>query len=397
MKILQVIASLARQQGGPSSAVLGLSRALVQSGHEVTIFTTNMNGRGDFRLRSKWRHILDVPVNQPVYQDGIGIWHFAVNWPSWWITSWPMARALSTRVKEFDIVHIHSVYLFHTSAAAYYCRRARVPYLIRPHGTLDPFLRRRKRLGKWMYEWLIERRNLNHAAAVHYTSDEEKRRAEPLNLRIPAAVIPLGVNLDEFRNLPLRGTFRDAHPEIGDKKIILFLGRINFQKGLDLLAKAFNQLAATHADIYLVLAGPDNEGYSRQVIRWLKQGGGLERTRFTGGVYGDERLAVLRDADVWVLPSYMENFGVAVVEALACGLPVVVSDRVHIWRKIQEARAGLVVNCSVAALVEAIGRLLEDKELRMSLGRQARHLAAEQFGWDRVAAQYTDLYEKLKA
>ena len=159
MKILHVIANLSPEKGGPPKAALGLCRALARDGHVVTLYTTNADGDDT----------LAVPTNRPVMVSGVSACYFPSGGFRRWSFSLPLGIALREHVKEFDIVHIHSLYLFHTFAAAYYCRRYGVPYLIMPHGTLDPFLRRKSRFKKAVYNFLIEKRNLDGSAAVHYT------------------------------------------------------------------------------------------------------------------------------------------------------------------------------------------------------------------------------------
>jgi glycosyltransferase involved in cell wall biosynthesis len=395
MRVLQVIGGISPEWVGPATAVLGMSSALAGQGHQVTIFTTNIRGRGDFRSHPKRTGFLDVPLNVPVSRDGVEIWHFAVDWPSWWATSWAMARALSSAIKRFDIVHIHSIYLFSTTATALYCWRARVPYLIAPHGMLDPLRRNRRRLGKVLYHALLERRNLDRAGAIHYTCEGEKRAAASMNLRAPSTVIPLGITLLQYKDLPSRGAFRVVHPNIGDKKIVLFLGRICFQKGLDLLATAFAELVQTRNDLHLVIAGPDSEDYGSTVRRLLDEKGGLTHTTFPGLLVGQEKLAALRDADLWVLPSRTDSFPIGAVEAMACGLPLVVTDRVHLWPEIQDAGAGLVVAPEIKELREAISSLVDDEGLRARLGQNARRLAVERFDWDRVVPQLLEVYRRV--
>ena len=177
--------------------------------------------------------------------------------------------------------------------------------------------------------------------------------------------------------------------------MILFLGRINFKKGLDLLALAYGIVARQRDDVHLVLAGPDNEGYGRKVRKWLTEEGVLERVTFTGMILGKTKVAALRDADVFVLPSYTENFGVAVVEAMTCGLPVVISNKVNIWNEVTEAEAGVVVNCKPNELAEALLELLDDPEYRKSLGKNGKKLVSAKFTWDKVAERMIKVYENI--
>lgn len=355
---------------------------LARRGEQVSIFTTDVDGPGR----------LDVPLDRPVRVGGADVRYFPVQRPRGFVTSWPLARALREAVPRHDIVHIHSLYLFPSTAAAHYCRRAGVPYLVRPHGTLDPFMFRRHRARKWIYEWLFEWRNLERAAALHFTSLEEQELTRPLGLSTPGVVVAPGVHVERYGQ-PV-GTAAAPWGETRGRRVILFLGRLNFKKGLDLLARAFTELARRRPDVHLVLAGPDDDDYGRAVRGWLAQGGVADRCTFTGMLEGTSKLAAFHHADVFALPSYSENFGVAVVEAMACGLPVVVSDRVNIWREIAHAGAGRVVPCDAAAVSRGLAAVLDDPAPE-AMGERGRRLVAERFTWPAAGARMLDAYREI--
>jgi glycosyltransferase involved in cell wall biosynthesis len=180
-----------------------------------------------------------------------------------------------------------------------------------------------------------------------------------------------------------------------DRRIILFLGRLNFKKGLDLLVRSFSEIARSRDDVHLVLAGPDNEGYGAKVLEWLKREGMLSRTTFAGMVTGQDKLDLLCDAELFVLPSYSENFGLAVVEAMAAGLPVVISNKVNIWREILEARAGLVVSCDAKELADAVNQLLLNPAVAKKMGCRGRAIVENKFSWERVAPRMIELYREV--
>lgn len=387
MKILHVIANLAPRYGGPAKACVAMAQAVARLGHEVSIYTTNQDGPGE----------LAAPLDRPVRQEGVEIRYFPIQSPRFWGTSWPLGRALARDLRDYDLCHIHSLYLFHDLVAGHYCRKYGVPYLMRPHGTLDPYLHRRHRWRKALMEAWFENRNIRQAAALHFTSEEEKRLAGPYIGGAPGAVVPLGVDLREFQDLPETGRFRARFPEIGAKQIVLFLGRINFKKGLDLLAPAMAQVLEHRRDVHLVVAGPDNDGWGGRVKGWLKEAGILEHTTFPGMLLGAEKLSALRDARLFVLPSYSENFGLAVVEAMACGLPVVISDKVNIWREVEAAGAGLVGPIEPASLAANLERLLSAPDLAVEMGRRGRALVAQRFQWDGIALALQDLYAGIIA
>jgi len=327
--------------------------------------------------------------------NGVERRYFKVRWPSRFAFSPEMARALRSRTREFDLVHVHSLYLFTTLAACYYAERHGVPYMVRPHGTLDPYLRKRHASRKAFFDLLLQRRQLDRAAAIHFTSQEELELVRPLGIRAPGVVVPLGVNLDEYERLPERGSFRAAHPELGDKRLVVFLGRVTPKKGLDLLVSAFALVAQAMSDAHLVIAGPDDGGYRKTVARWLMEMKLADRSTMTGLLLGDDKLALLADADAWVLPSYTENFAVAAVEAMACGLPVVISDQINIHREVASAGAGLVVRCEASEVADAICRILNDADLRRRLGTAGVRLVRREFTWDSAAARLLDVYRAL--
>jgi len=384
MRVLHVIASLAPRYGGPPKACLELCRELARRGDDVAIYTTTIDGGGD----------LPVPVAEPQWSEGVQIRYFPVQWPRGYVLSPPLAKALKVAIPQYDVVHIHSLYLFSSLAAAHYCQRFGVPYLVQPHGSLDPYLYRRHRGRKRIYEFLAERRNLNRAAAIHFVTEEERELTRPLGLEAPGIVAPLGLNLADYGDA-VPGAFAKGWPQTRGRRLILFLGRLNFKKGLDLLARAFGHVARKCDDVGLVLAGTEDGGYGARVRQWLAAEGVLGKTTFTEMLLGAEKLSAFRAADVFVLPSYSENFGISVIEAMACEVPVVVSNKVNIWREVIEAGAGLVVDCNAEALAGALVTLLGDSARRKAMGRQGRRLVEERFTWEAVGERMTEVYRQI--
>jgi glycosyltransferase involved in cell wall biosynthesis len=207
--------------------------------------------------------------------------------------------------------------------------------------------------------------------------------------------------LGEFASLPSPESFRHSYPDVKDRKLIVHLGRVNFKKGLDILVGAFAKVATQRDDVHLVIAGPDNEGYSSRVQNWLRRLNLRHRATFTGMLHGKDRLAALHAAAVFALPSYSENFGIAVVEAMACGCPVVVSNKVNIWREIEAAGAGLVVPCEVTACADALLRILDDAQVGQLMGRKGRALTEARYDWKAVGVElemaYRDVLRKTIA
>lgn len=364
---------------------MDMAATLSARGHAVHIFTTDQDGR----------QRLDVPKNGPAEVRGVSIHYFRSNLRFGWPISLPLRRALFQRIRNYDIVHIHSLYLFHGALAGHYCRKFRVPYLICPHGSLDPVLYKRHRFRKLIFETLIERRNLRGSAGIHFTTEEERDLAKPVIGENRSVVAPLGLHLDEYASLPEPGEFRAAYSEIEDRDIVLHLGRLTFKKGLDILVHAFAQVAKKRDDVHLVLAGPDDEGYGARIRHWLASHGLLQRATFTGLLEGRNKLAALRDASVFALPSYSENFGISVVEAMACGLPVVISNKVNIWRDVETAGAGVVTTCDTDSCAAAILRVLTDEKQRLAMGENGPKLVAERFNWSVAGEKLETTYREI--
>jgi glycosyltransferase involved in cell wall biosynthesis len=360
-----------------------MARAVAALGHEVAIYTTDREMDAAERLRLATGRL-----------DGVDLHIFEQQFPKVLATSFPLARALETAISRADIVHLHSLYLFHVWAAARLCRRFGVPYLLRPHGTLDPYLWKRHRARKAVIETLFQNRVLRQATAIHYTAEEEMRLAEPYAQGTRGIVIPNGLDLAEYAQLPPAGQFRALHPEIGDRRFVLFLSRLNFKKGLDLLVPAFARVARQRPDLHLVIAGPD-DGQRAAAEGWVAAEGMAGRTTFAGLLDHRAKLAAFRDSAMFVLPSYSENFGLAIVEALACGVPVAISDRVNIWREIAEAGAGLVAPPAVDDVARLIDTLAADPVRAAEMGARGKTLVAERYSWGKIARDLETVYRSL--
>ena len=388
MKILHVISTLASRAGGPSTTLSDLSRYEARQGLDVNVCTTNSdcpNGT------------LAVAINQAVETDGVTTIYHAVQFRPL-LFSMSMARWLRTEISRFDIVHIHGLYRFPQSYAAWCARQSGVPYLMQPHGALDPFLYRQSSTNlplKRLYERLIDFPNLNHADAICYTSQDEMERAAFLRLKARPVIVPNGLDWDDYRQLPPRGQFRESLGIGPTQPLILFLGRLNFKKGLDLLIPAFADVSKPFADARLAIVGPDNEGLEADIRDWCQQAGVLDKVLFAGHLNAEQVRQAYVDADVFVLPSYTENFGMTVIEALACRLPVVISDQVNIHREIQQASAGLVTGLDAGEVSAAICKLLANPELAAGLGAAGRKFVHHRYCWDTVTTETIDAYQEI--
>jgi len=331
-------------------------------------------------------------------EDQVTTWYWPLQYLHLLRVSPKLAGWINRNISCYDIVHIHGLYRFPTTYAAWRARRAQVPYVVSPHGCLDPFLYKQSRYSlvlKRMYERLLEFPNLNHAAAIHYTAEEEKDRAASLKLGAKTVIVPNGIDWDCFQELPPKGGFRRRAGIAGDVPLVLFLGRINFKKGLDLLVSAFRLVLDKTPEARLAVVGPDNEGYGSKVRLWCAEKGMSNEVVFIDHLEFEAVKEAYVDADVFVLSSYTENFGMTVVEAMACSCPVVISDQVNIWREIKEAGAGLVVGLDADELATAIRRVLSNKDEAVAMGRRGRKVAAERYAWPQIVEQLTQAYQEL--
>jgi glycosyltransferase involved in cell wall biosynthesis len=385
VRILYVIGSLSMKHGGPSKACLEMANAMAARGHRVDLFTTDQDGV-DARL--------DVPIGTPVRQGLTDVTYFHCDvLRTWPCASIGLARALRERAGDYDLVHTHSLYLAHGIAVRSACERARTPYVIRPCGALDPVIHGHHRGRKAVFEALFERENFRRAAAIHFTSEDERRHASAV-MPVPAAmVVPLGLNLAEYAGDAR--SLAEAFPQLAGKRVVLFLGRLTHKKGLDVLIPAFARAAAGHPDVHLALAGPDAEGFRAKVEQWIAEQKIGDRVSFLGMVEGEAKLAALRGAEVFALSSYGENFGVAVAEALASALPVVITDQVGIWRDVDQGGAGVVTRLDVEDFSNGLDKVLGDARTRNAMSAAARRLAEQAYGWPAVAEQLETEYARL--
>jgi glycosyltransferase involved in cell wall biosynthesis len=379
MRILHVVPTYlpAVRYGGPIHAVHGLCRALARAGHEVSVLTTSVDGPRDSA----------VPHDKAVNLDGVSVHYFPSHLMRRLYVSTPLARALPDAVRRADIVHLHSVFLWPTLAAARVAREAKVPYVLSPRGMLvGELIRRRNALIKRAWIALFERKNVEQAAAVHCTSELERSELLALGLTPrELIVVPNGVDLPDTAPAPHRHSREGGNP-------VLYLGRINWKKGLDRLIEAMRDVPNAR----LVIAGNDEENLTPGLQRQAHAAGIADRVQFVGYVEGAAKDKLLTEAGVLVLPSVSENFGNAVLEAMAHGCPVVVTKDVGLAQDIQASGAGVVTDGDPPALGRAIASLLGDSARRAAAGAAARSLARERYGWDRIAADMARHYERLR-
>jgi len=372
--------------GGPVTAVHELCRRLAALGADVTVATTNADGNGT----------LAVPTGRTVLMDGVKVVYFPVSNTFPFFYSPELGTFLKQRVRSFDLVHINWLYAYSTVVAARQCLGQGVPYIITPHGMLDArAVRMKGRLKKILFLGLIGRKCLCGAAAVHFTSEGERTNALSAGWPVRPLVLHNGIDISAYGKPADGNLLLRRFPELAGKKTVLFLGRMNYIKGLDLLSRAWPLVVAAAPEAHLVLAGPDSDDYGRRVRGWLAEGGVEDKATFTGLLLGAEKAAALSLADVFVSSSYLESFGMAIVEAMACGKPVVVTDRVNICPEIRQAGAGLITGCEAGEIAGAIAFLLANSAAGIEMGQRGRKLVEENFTLERSAEEMFHAYADI--
>jgi glycosyltransferase involved in cell wall biosynthesis len=357
--------------------VLGLCQGLQRAGVDVEVVTTTANGPEDLR---------PSPTEGEIY-DGVPVRYLERAFPRRFFGA-RLRRAVTEALVRADVCHIHGVWNAPEWWASHLARAAGVPYVISPRGMLQP---QAIRIGRWRKAAafaLLERRNLNGASLLHATSDQEADALRDLAFRPPVAVIPNGVNLDEAGRAS-RG-FRARLGIPPEAFVVLFLGRMHRIKRLDLLVDAFVELCATHPGAHLILAGPDEQGLLPGLQRRLSAD--ADALHAIGTVQGSDKWALIKDVDVMVQCSDSESFGLAVVESLASGVPVV-ATRTCPWSVLEARECGFWVEQSAPAIAAALRALAADPLRRARMGERAATFAREHYGWDAAAhlmvAEYT--------
>ncbi|MCS6813920.1 MAG: glycosyltransferase, partial [Cyanobacteria bacterium] len=293
----------------------------------------------------------------------------------------------------YDLVDTHYLFSYAPTCAAAIARYRGIPYTMRTMGQLSPWALAQSRLKKQLYIKLVEQRNLDRAAVVHCTSEGEASDVSQFGIQAPLVTVPLGV--DSPPVIP------DASAKLHQKydipteaSVILFLSRLHYKKRPDLLLQALQHLGKCRP-FHCLLAGSGDVDYVRYLQQQITSLGLTQRVTMPGFVEGYDKHLLLQGSDVFVLPSFSENFGIAVAEALQAGLPVVITPDVQIAPEIAKAGAGLVVEGTAEAVAAALEQLLASPDWRCLLGRQGKILAADRYSWKAVAHEQQTIYELI--
>jgi len=385
MKVLHIIPSLSPEWGGPTDALINFVYHLRQAGIDAQAITTNDTRNHQSRVPlEQWTEYQQIPVC--FFPRTL---HFKAFAPSIRLNAW-----LQESLSNYDLVHTHYLFSYAPTVAAGLARKHHIPYVVSTIGQLTPWALAQSRLRKKLYSRWIERKNLNHAAAIHCTTLGEAKDVISFGINTPKLILPLGVSPQEAipnASIELRQTYQIPN----DRLVILFLSRLHYKKRPDLLIEAIGQLPTDLPPVHLLLAGSGDSDYVHYLQSCVEKAGLTSRVTFAGFVTGLQKSLLLQGSDLFVLPSFSENFGIAVAEALLAGLPVIITEGVQLSPDVQAAQAGLVIPSDLDSLKSALNQVLRLPDLRQTLGNNARQLAKTQYHWSKITQNLIQAYEQI--
>ncbi|MBD1889380.1 glycosyltransferase [Coleofasciculus sp. FACHB-SPT9] len=387
MKVLHIIPSIAPVRGGASLVVLELVKALREHGVETEIVTTNDNGCA----------LLDVPLGESVEYEQVPVWFFPrfsppINAVREFAFSSQLTAWLWRHIASYDILHIRGTFSYPSTVAMVIARIKGIPYIFQPQGQLCEWPLQQGAFKKQIFLTLIQWANLNDSKTLHFTSQQEEQETSKLSLKAPSFVLHNGLfTADPIPEAHYRLRQLLQVPE--DEPVILFLSRLHAKKGLDYLIPALGQLADQR--FTFVLAGSGSPEYEHTIDDLLATAGICDRTYRAGFVSGEIKDLLLQGADLFALTSYSENFGIAVLEAMAAGKPVLATSGVALASVVEQYQLGYVAELDVEAIASAIEHCLHHPQEAQQMGQCARKLVLEQYTWSPVATKMIEIYTSI--
>lgn len=393
MRVLHLVPSISPLRGGPSQAALSMVAALREQGVDASILTTNDHGEGIQPAMPLGIWHEHESSGQPVPMLAFGRWNPPMRAFREFAIAPGLSQWLEKHAQNYDLVHVHALFSYTTSIGMAQLRRQRIPYVMRTIGQLNQWSLGQSAGRKKLFLKLLDRANLDGAAALHFTSDAEHHEAAGLKLRAPSFVLPLGVPLID---LNVAATHQEGPQNDIDAPLrFLFFSRIHPKKQLPLLFEALAKLKQRQpsANFQLEIAGDGDHSYINELKRIAMQRGLVSQIRWHGFVAGSEKQALLQQADWFVLPSASENFGIAAAESLMAGTPVLLSPGVALAKDVQAAAAGVICEPTVEALASSLERCLVPPSLKMR--QSARQLAEQRFSWASISCRLIQHYEEV--
>jgi len=378
MRVLHAIGGLEQRTGGTARIAVNLCDALVRQGIEPSLIATVITSSGaelvDFSAIADRVHLFE--------RKNIERFTFSL----------PLRRWLTQHIRNYDLVHIHGLFSYSGYTSAAIARRANVPYVIAPHGMLEPWAFAHKPRRKALGFRLVEQKNLTNAAAINATSSPEIQSIKARCSHDRIRFIPNGISSSVFEQSFDSAQFYKQFPQTQGKDLLLFLGRIDPKKGLDLLAPAFAKLNRSFPNTHLIVAGPDGIGFLEKAKQFFIDAECAEQVTFTGNLSGSIKQSALAAATAYIAPSYSEGFSVSVLEGMAAGLPCIITTGCNFPEAKEVAYVtDIDVDAIAAALIDCFTNPLAAK----ILGQRARQFILDRYTWDQVATQMIDLYQEI--
>ena len=385
MRIAYVVRSLLERFGGPPKSSQALARILRSWGHDIEFWS--MVEKRDI----KEYHELSDPGQ-----------YFQVKYGrEGWMYGSLFGELLELRGGRYELFHMHEFWSYPQFCSMRFARRSGIPYIVSPRGSLSWWAIHRqgmpKRVKKELFLYLFGKDALDSAACVHAVSEAEKKDIREIGYDGPVAVIPNGVYCTEFDRPEVDCLAETVWPIMRNRRVVLFLSRLSVEKGLDLLLPAWKQVVkrSGYSDALLVLAGPDHKGYGVVVKDMVSTLGIEKQVLITGMLDNDTKVAALRRADLYVLPSYSEAFSNSVLEALASGTPVIISDACN-FQRAADVGAARIIKPSIVELVDALVDILDmSNEAKKSMGRCGKELVLSEYSWEHVTKKMVELYKRV--
>ncbi len=385
MRICHVIESLDPETGGPPVVVSRLAAGQAQLGHDVSIVSSCRADRREANLglvqatpgHERVRVILKDTPPGLVARVRAGVFTSALD-----------------EGGPFDALHLHGVWNPCLPRVGAWARKHNTPYVVMPHGMLDVWSMAQRTLKKKIALALVYRSFINGASSIHALNQHEADTIGELGFTPRREVIPNGVFLDEVELKTEADEFRNSIPELGDKAYFLFLSRLHFKKGLDILADAWKTVSAAHPELCLVVAGPCEDDSAEDFKRQIGDADLTETVFLPGAIYGTLKTAAFRESLAFVLPSRQEGFSIAITEALGLGTPVIITRECH-FPEVESAGAGLVTDLDAGAFAQAMIRIATVEPARSTMAEEAAKLVRENYTWPRIAEQTIGMYERV--
>lgn len=384
MKILFVSPYIGSTYGGISKIVIDLVEELSQLNLDVDLVTTNANNNAP----------LNVSCNVWISQSNYRIQYFS----SWnrndLILSPSLMQWLLNNVKNYQLVHTYAVFMPMMLLTHWVCQFYKIPYIMTPQGMLEPWALSYKAWKKRYYHLFLDKPTLQRASAIQCMTSIEEKQIQELGINSPTVIIPNGIHPKELETVSSPEEFYKQFPTTRNKDLILFMGRIDPKKGLDLLAPAFARVHGQFPQTHLVVAGPDSIGFLPQAQRYFAEAGCSHAVTFTGMLTGTLKSAALAAASCYVAPSYSEGFSMSVLEGMASGLPCVITTGCN-FPEAATAQAAQVVSPDADAIAEALIQCLSQPEWSKEMGCRARELIFQSYTWEKIANRLFQVYQSI--